>query len=31
MGAPSCQGPLVFELTLSNERYATDGMYVTNK
>jgi hypothetical protein len=24
MGAPNCRGPLVFELTLTNERYATD-------
>ena len=23
MGAPYCRGPLVFELTLTNERYAT--------
>ena len=23
MGAPNCRGPLVFELTLTNERYAT--------
>ena len=23
MGAPNCWGPLVFELTLTNERYAT--------
>jgi hypothetical protein len=28
MGALNCQGPLVFELTLPNEHYATDGMYV---
>jgi hypothetical protein len=23
MGTPNCRGPLVFELTLTNERYAT--------
>jgi hypothetical protein len=23
MGAPNCRGPLVFELTQPNERYAT--------
>ena len=25
MGAPNCRGPLVFELTLPSEHYATEG------
>jgi hypothetical protein len=24
MGAPNCRGPLIFYLTLPNERYATE-------